>query len=138
MRLTNFSDLSFRVLLYAASKPDRLVTIDEMNGFYDVSRGHLMKVVNALTRAGYLDAVRGRSGGLKLARDPKDINLAAVLRMTETDFCLVECMRADNSCRLSPGCRLKGPLNEAMGAFIDTLGKYTLEDIKLEDSAFSF
>ena len=138
MRLTNFSDLSFRVLLFAASKQDRLVTIDEMNEFYDGSRGHLMKVVNALTRAGYLEAIRGRSGGLKLARRPEDINLAAVLRTTETDFRLVECMRPENNCRLAPGCRLTGPLNEAMAAFMETLGKYTLADIQLQESAFAF
>ena len=105
MRLTNFSDLSFRVLIFAAHKRGKLFTIDEMNAFYDVSRGHLMKVVNTLTRAGYLEAVRGRSGGLRLARPANEINLAAVLKATETDFRLVECMRADNKCRLAPGCR---------------------------------
>ncbi len=137
MRLTNFSDLSFRVLLFAASHPDRLVTIDEINGFYDVSRGHLMKVVNALTRAGYLEATRGRSGGLRLARPPGEINLAAVLRTTEPDFHLVECMQRENKCALTPGCRLKGPLFESMSAFLETLGKYTLADIQLDQSAFA-
>ena len=90
MRLTGFSDLSFRVLLYAATRPDKLVTIDEMNKFYSVSRGHLMKVVNALTRSGYLESIRGRSGGLRLAQPAEEINLASVLRATETDFNLVE------------------------------------------------
>lgn len=137
MRLTSFSDLSFRVLMYAASKQDRLFTIDEMNSFYCVSRGHLMKVVNALTKAGYLEAVRGRSGGLRLGRKPEDINLAAVLKVTETDFKLVECMRPENQCPLSPGCKLAGPLNEALASFLETLGKYTLADICLRESAFS-
>ncbi len=137
MRLTNFSDLSFRVLLYAASKQHRLVTIDEMYNFYDVSRGHLMKVVNGLTRAGYLEAVRGRTGGLRLARSPEEINLAAVLRTTETDFSLVECMRPGNKCNLSPMCRLKAPLDDAMASFMETMGKYTLADILLKESAFA-
>ncbi|XAT61504.1 Rrf2 family transcriptional regulator [Rhodobacteraceae bacterium Araon29] len=137
MRLTGFSDLSFRVLLFTATKQDKLVTIDEMNEFYSVSRGHLMKVVNALTRSGYLESIRGRSGGLRLARPPEDINLAAVLRETEADFSLVECMRAGNTCKLSPMCRLKSPLNEAMTAFMETLGKYTLEDIILQEYAFA-
>ena len=137
MRLTNFSDLSFRVLLFAAGKQDRLVTIDEMTTFYNVSRGHLMKVVSALTRSGYLEAVRGRAGGLRLAMKPEDINLAAVLRTTETDFGLVECMRPGNACRLSPMCRLTIPLHEAMSSFMDTLGKYTLADILLSDSIFA-
>lgn len=137
MRLTNFSDLSFRVLLFAASHPDRLVTIDEMNAFYDVSRGHLMKVVNALTRSGYLASTRGRSGGLRLARKPEEINLAAVLRATEPDFHLVECMRPDNKCAITPGCRLKGPMFEALAAFLEAMGRYTLADIQLEESAFA-
>ena len=137
MRLTSFSDLSFRVLLYAAAHPDRLVTIDEMNGFYDVSRGHLMKVVNGLTRSGYLISTRGRAGGVKLARNPEDINLAAVLRATEADFHLVECMRSDNKCAITPGCRLKSPMFEAMAAFLETLGRYTLADIQLDKSAFA-
>ena len=137
MRLTGFSDLSFRVLLYAATRPDKLVTIDEMNKFYSVSRGHLMKVVNALTRSGYLESIRGRSGGLRLARPAEEINLASVLRATETDFNLVECMRPGNKCKLSPMCRLKSPLNEAMYSFMETLGKYTLADIILQESAFA-
>lgn len=136
MRLTNFSDLSFRVLLFAASKRNELFTIDEMNAFYNVSRGHLMKVVNALTREGFLVAVRGRSGGLRLGRDPAEINLAAVLKAVEGDFQLVECLRTDNKCALSPGCRLPGPLNEALAAFMDTLGKYTLADIMLREAMF--
>ena len=136
MRLTSYSDLSLRVLLYSAAHPDRLVTIDEMNGFYDVSRGHLMKVVNGLTRSGFLVSTRGRSGGVKLARHPKEINLAAVLRATEPDFHLVECMRQDNRCAITPGCRLKSPIFEAMAAFLETLGKYTLADIQLDQSAF--
>ncbi|MBT8423522.1 MAG: Rrf2 family transcriptional regulator [Silicimonas sp.] len=137
MRLTNFSDLSFRVLLYAAAHPDRLVTIDEMNAFYEVSRGHLMKVVNGLTRSGFLASTRGRSGGVKLARKPSDINLAAVLRATEPDFRLVECMRPDNRCAITAGCKLKSPMFEAMAAFLETIGAYSLADIQLGSSAFA-
>lgn len=136
MRLTSFSDLSYRVLLYAASHPERLVTIDEMNRFYDVSRGHLMKVVNGLTRAGFLKSVRGRTGGVSLARAPKDINLAAVLRATEPDFQIVECMRPDNACAITQGCRLKMPMAEAMAAFLESIGKYTLADVQIQPSAF--
>ena len=137
MRLTSFSDLSFRVLLYAAAHPDRLVTINEMNEFYNVSRGHLMKVVNAMTKAGYLDSTRGRTGGFTLARRPEDINLAAVLRATEPDFNLVECMRSRNQCVLTPSCRLKGPMFEALAAFLDSIGSYTLADIEMKPSAFT-
>ncbi|GHB42244.1 DNA-binding protein [Pseudovibrio japonicus] len=137
MRLTSFSDLSFRVLMYAAANQDHLFTIDEMNSYYRVSRGHMMKVVNALTKAGYLESVRGRSGGLRLGRKPEEINLADVLITTETDFKLVECMTSHNTCPLSPACKLIGPLNEAMASFLETLGKYTLADLCLRKSTFS-
>src|SRR6185312_8071802 len=80
MQLTKFSDYALRVLMYAHAAGDRLVTIEEMAGSYRISRAHLMKVVNALTRAGYLIPVRGRSGGLKLARPAAEICLGDVVR----------------------------------------------------------
>ena len=80
MQLTKFSDYALRVLMYAQAAGDRLVTIDEMATAYGVSRAHLMKVVNTLTRAGYLTAVRGRKGGLKLAKPAERIRLGDVVR----------------------------------------------------------
>ena len=139
MRLTNFSDYALRVLMYAAAQEDRLITIEETAEVYDISRAHLMKVVNQLTRAGYLKAVRGRSGGLALAKRPGRINLGDVLRTTEPDFALVECFTKDNRCVLTPRCRLRGVLHEALAAFTGTLDRYTLADLILspEDLAFS-
>jgi Rrf2 family nitric oxide-sensitive transcriptional repressor len=132
MRLTNFSDYALRILMYAAVVQDnRLITIEETAEAYGISRAHLMKVANQLTRAGYLKAVRGRSGGLTLAK------LSDVLRATEPDFALVECMTTDNHCVISPRCRLRGALNEALGAFLETLDGYTLADLIItpKDSA---
>jgi Rrf2 family nitric oxide-sensitive transcriptional repressor len=132
MRLTNFSDYALRILMYAAVVPDgRLITIEETAEAYGISRAHLMKVANQLTRAGYLKAIRGRSGGLTLAKRPDRIRLSDVLRATEPDFALVECMTSDNRCVISPRCRLRGVLNEALTAFLDTLGGYTLADLIL-------
>ena len=138
MRLTNFSDYALRILMYAAVVPDgRLITIEETAEAYDISRAHLMKVANQLTRAGYLKATRGRSGGLTLAKRPDRIRLSEVLRATEPDFALVECMTADNRCMISPRCRLRGALNEALSAFLETLDGYTLADLIIspKDSA---
>lgn len=137
MRLTAFSDLSFRVLLYAAAHREALFTIDQMSAYYGQSRGHLMKVVNGLTRAGYLTAIRGRSGGLLLAREPEDIRLDEVLRLTETDFCLVECMRPESGCVIAEQCKLPEPFRKAMAAFIEVLSGYTLQDVILSPEAFS-
>lgn len=136
MRLTNFSDYALRVLMLAAARGGRLITIEEAARVYGISRAHLMKVVNQLTRAGFLKAVRGRAGGLTLARPPQDINLADVLRATEPDFTLVECFEAENRCLLAPCCRLRGILDEALSSFVTTVSRYTLADLLLRPEDF--
>ncbi|MBL9033892.1 MAG: Rrf2 family transcriptional regulator [Rhodospirillaceae bacterium] len=137
MRLTTFSDYALRVLMYAASTGDRLITIEETAKVYNVSRTHLMKVVNILARAGYIKGVRGRLGGFTLAKPPEEINLGAVLRTTEADFSLVECFATGNQCVLTNTCRLPQILNEALGSFITTLDRYTLADIVLTKRDFA-
>lgn len=136
MRLTTFSDYALRVLLYAANAGERLVTIEETATTYQVSRAHLMKVVNILTRTGYLKGVRGRSGGFTLAKRPEDINLGAVVRATEPDFALVECFAPGNRCVITNSCRLPQVLNEALDSFVVTLGRYTLADVMLKEIDF--
>jgi len=136
MRLTDFSDYSLRVILYAAARDGQLITIEETSKVYGISRTHLMKVANQLTRAGFLRAVRGRSGGLTLAKTPAQIRLGDVLRTTEPDFALVECFRSDNRCLITPRCRLRGALKEALAAFVGTLDRYTLADLLLRPEDF--
>ncbi|MDJ1160265.1 Rrf2 family transcriptional regulator [Chelatococcus sp. SYSU_G07232] len=136
MRLTTFSDYALRVLMYAATAGDRLVTIEETAKTYNISRAHLMKAVNILTRAGYIKGVRGRSGGFALARRPQDINLGEVVRATEPDFALVECFATGNLCIITKSCRLPQVLNEALSSFIATLDRYTLADVALARGAF--
>ena len=120
MRLTAFSDYALRVLMYAAARDGRLITIDETAGVYGISRAHLMKVVNALAHEGFIETVR----------------LGDVLRATEPDFALVECFSSGNQCLISPRCRLRGALNEALAAFIGTLDRYTLADLLLNPRDF--
>lgn len=136
MRLTQFSDYALRVMMYAAAQPGRLITIDETAAVYKVSRNHLMKVVNVLTRAGYLKAVRGRAGGFTLAVAPNRIRLGAVIRMTEPDFAMVECFTDDNRCQVTPTCKLRGIIQEALNAFVATLDRYTLSDLLLQPEDF--
>ncbi len=136
MRLTSFSDLSLRLLMYAAANQDRLITIDETSEVYDISRAHLMKIANTLARAGYLKAVRGRSGGLTLGMPPEKVRLGDVFRVTEPDFNLVECFTADNQCVITRACRLRGVLHEALDAFSATLDRYTLADLMLRPKDF--
>ena len=106
MRLTMMSDYALRVLLYAAANPDRLVTIDETQAVYDISRGHLMKIIGVLARAGILHSQRGRSGGFRLGQAPEQIRLGDVFRLTEPDFEMVECFAPTNTCAITPFCRL--------------------------------
>lgn len=136
MRLTSFSDYALRMLMYAASAGDRLVTIEESARAFNVSRTHLNKVANTLTRAGYLKAVRGRSGGLTLGRRPEAIRIGDVIRLTEPDFSLVECFATGNECVLTRSCKLSGVLSEAMASFHATLDRYTLADIALAPQDF--
>ena len=124
MRLTTLSDYALRVLMYAAAENERLVTIDETAKVYDISKAHLMKVVNILTKAGYLKSVRGRFGGFMLAMSPEEINLGAVVRTTEPDFALVECFATGNQCVLTRKCELASVLNEALVSFVTTLELY--------------
>lgn len=136
MRLTTFSDYALRVLLYAATAEDRLVTIEETAKTYNISRAHLMKVVNILTQTGYIKGIRGRSGGFALAKRPEDINLGEVVRATEPDFALVECFAKDSQCIITKSCRLPEVLNGALNAFIATLEQYTLADVMLDQAEF--
>jgi len=138
MRLTSFSDYAFRLLIFAASHGDRLITIEEAARKFAISRAHLMKVANELSRAGFLKAVRGRSGGLTLARPADEIRLSDVLVAVEPDFTLAECFGAGNLCRITPHCRLRQALDEALAAFIGALDRYTVADLVLDANAFDF
>lgn len=123
--------------MYAHSREDRLVTIEETANAYGISRAHLMKVVNILTRSGFLRGVRGRSGGFTLARAANQINLGAVIRATEPDFALVECFNPGNRCAIAHVCGLPVILNEALGAFVSVLDRHTLADITVNANDFA-
>jgi len=135
MRLTQFSDLAMRVLIHAAQNPNERFTIDEVNEIHNVPRGHLMKVVNTLTRAELLIAHRGRNGGLKLARSPDSISLAEILSLTEPDFALAECMRDADDCPLAGRCKLPSVYGSAMMAFMQTLKSQSLKDVLPAETA---
>jgi len=136
MRLTSFSDYALRMLLYAASASGRLITIEEAARTFNVSRTHLNKVANTLTRAGYLKAVRGRAGGLALGQPADTIRIGDVLRLTEPDFALVECFATGNQCVITGSCKLSRLLTEAVAAFQATLDRHTLADVALAPPDF--
>ncbi len=129
MRLTRYTDYALRVLLYLGTHPERLSTISEIATYHGISRNHLMKVVHQLGGLGYVDTLRGKGGGIRLALRPNDIIIGHVVRHTEENLEIVECFNPDNSdCVIQPGCRLKTALGEAINCFLATLDLYTLAD----------
>ncbi|WP_313805116.1 Rrf2 family transcriptional regulator [Sphingobium sp.] len=125
MKLTLFTDYSIRTLLYLASRPERLCSIAEVAQAYRISQNHLMKVVNDLVRAGYIESVRGRGGGIRLGRPPEEINIGTLVRHTEEGFDLVDC----GNCVIAPACGMTGVLKEALSAFLAVLDRYTLSNL---------
>ncbi len=132
VRLTSFSDYALRILIYAAAHPDSRVTIEAASDYFGISRAHLKKVVLKLSHEGFLISTRGRFGGFALARPPEEINLGAVVRVTEPDFGLFECFVTGNQCRISRSCALPSIANEALCAFLAVFDRHQLSDVKLK------
>ncbi len=130
MRLTLYTDYSLRVLLYlGAMNPEKLATIKEISDAYGISKNHLMKVTHELGKLGYIETIRGRGGGIRLAMKPQDIIIGQVIRQTEEDFYLVDCFNPESvGCIISPVCNLKGALNKALQAYLAVLDEYSLGD----------
>lgn len=129
MRLTTMTDYSLRLLMYVAQQPGRLCTIAEVAGAYGISEAHLMKVTHQLSLGGWLETVRGKGGGMRLAAAPADINLGAVVRGIEPDFILVDCLGSGSTCVLSGGCRLTSIVRGALESFMQHLDGHTLADL---------
>ena len=130
MKLTTFSDYTLRVLMFLALNRDRLATIPEIAAAYGISENHLMKVVQQLARAGVIESVRGKGGGIRLAREPEAIRLGQIVRASEGRAPIVECLSDDaGACRIAPACRLTAILVRAFDALYAALDEYTLADL---------
>lgn len=130
MRLTFHTDYALRLLMYLTLTPDRLTTVQEVAKTFGISKNHMMKVAHGLGRAGYVETVRGRSGGLRLKPDAGGIRIGDVVRLMEDDWRIVECFDpAENTCVIAGPCRLKGALKEALAAYLAVLDRYTLADL---------
>ena len=125
MRLTLYTDYALRVLIHLALNDDRLCSISEVSRTYDASHSHLMKVVNSLANDRFIETVRGRSGGMRLARPADQIRVGDVVRRTEEGFNLADC----SGCALSPACGLTGVLAEGMAAMMKVFDAYTIADL---------
>jgi Rrf2 family nitric oxide-sensitive transcriptional repressor len=129
MKLATFTDYSLRVLMYLAAKPGERATIAQIAQAFDVSEHHLVKVVHALGRAGWLTNTRGKGGGLELAVAAADITVGEVVREAEGQPHLAECFEEHNACLITADCRLKDVLSDALKAFYAVLDDCTIADI---------
>jgi len=130
MKLTSFTDYSLRVLIYLAARPGRRATIAEIAGAFEISEHHLTKVVHFLGKSGWLANVRGKGGGLELALAPEQIGVGGVVRATEGAALPAECFEQEGgACAITPVCKLRDVLGEAVQAFYKVLDRYTLADL---------
>ena len=131
MQLTRYTDYTLRTLIYLGLRPNQSATVSEIAEAYNISRNHLVKVAHNLGQLGYIDTMRGKSGGLTLTRDLESINCGEVVRQVEPNFALVECFDTANggSCCIIPACNLIPVLARAEKAFMDVLNQYTLADV---------
>lgn len=129
MRLTLMTDYALRLLMYLAWHPERLCTIAEIASAHGVSESHLTRITHQLGLAGWIETVRGKGGGMRLAAAPDEINLGSVVRSVEPDFALVECFAPGSACVLTGQCGLAGVLSGALDRFLGHLDSFTLADI---------
>jgi Rrf2 family nitric oxide-sensitive transcriptional repressor len=130
MRMTLQTDYALRVLIYLAIRDPQPNTVHDVAESYGISRNHLLKIVLKLRDMGLVATTRGRSGGIHLAVTPRDVNVGEVIRALGDEFPVVECMKSSGGvCVLSPICRLKGIVREALGAYLSVFDKYTLHDL---------
>ena len=129
MRLTSYTDYTLRTLIYLALTEDRLVTIAEISEHYGISEAHLNKVVHQLGLAGDIETIRGKGGGLRLARPPEVIHVGEIVRRCEPDMALVPCFGEQGTCAIEPDCVLQKAVQGALTAFLKELNRYTLADL---------
>jgi Rrf2 family transcriptional regulator, nitric oxide-sensitive transcriptional repressor len=130
MQLSLHADYALRVLVYLGTHPDRVITTKEISDSYGISKNHLVRVIHTLAKSELVRIQPGRTGGIRLARDPGAIRLGDVVRQAEPNMRLVECFTpSTNTCPIAAACALKGMLNDALSAFLEDLNRHTLEDV---------
>lgn len=136
MRLTTYTDYALRTLMYLAANRQQLVTIQDIADAHNIAKNHLTKVVHQLGILGYVESLRGRNGGLRLGREPDQINIGAVVRSTEPDFYMAECFDpSKNHCIMSAACSLKGVLYRATAAYLTVLDGVTLDNLMRQQTS---
>lgn len=137
MQLKKYTDYALRVLIFTGMRSSEdLVSVQDISETFAISQHHLRKIVFDLNKKGLIETVRGRYGGIRLAQAPEKINVGTIVRDLEQDFHLLECFdKETNHCILSPACKLKHALHEALEAFFKVLDQYTLADLIVNEEA---
>lgn len=133
MKLSRFSDIALRALMYLGAHPERVVSTAEMSGRLSVSKEHLMKCLQTLSGLDLVESVRGRGGGFRLSGKGGAIRLGSLIREIEPSLAMAECFEPVSTCPLTGNCRLAEVLAESQKAFFATLDKYTLADLLAAD-----
>lgn len=129
MRLAQHSDYALRMLIHAALCAPELTTVSEIAEEFGLSLTHLQKVAQTLAAHGYIETVRGRSGGIRLARAPETIRIGKVITATEPDFQMAPCTGESGDCPIYDPCTLRIALTSAKDAFLLELDRWTLADL---------
>ena len=142
MRLTSYTNYALRTLQLAALRAPALVRVDDVVKVHGLARPHIVKIVHRLGQLGYVETIRGKNGGLRLAQAPERIVIGKVVRDTEPSLNIVECFDDPDACVITPACLLRGALSNALTAFLETLDGYTLADLlkprrKLQQQLFA-
>ena len=133
MQLTLRSNHAMRLVMYCALNDGQVAPVSEIARACNMSEAHLAKIANLLAAHGFVETVRGRSGGVRLTRSPADLNVGDIVRTTELGRCLVECMNPEtNQCPLTKVCRFQTILGRALEAFLNVLDGYTVADLVQE------
>ena len=130
MRLTKQTSYAIRILMYCAANPDRLSRMPDIAVAYGLSEAFLFKILRPISEANLVESVRGRHGGIRLARPAAQITLLDVVRVTEENFAMADCFESEDSgCPLVDSCELNSALTRALEAFFTVLSEYTIEDL---------
>ncbi len=132
MRLTQYSNFALRTLQFLALRAPEIVTVDDVARAHRISKAHLVKVAYDLSQRGYIETLRGRNGGMRLARNAEDITVGEIIRWTEAPLELVECFNSEtNTCPLQGHCHLSRGVQRALRAFLSVLDDLTIADIAI-------
>lgn len=134
MRLTKQTNYAIRIMMYCAANKENLSQIPEIAKAYGLSELFLFKILKPLTKNDLVTSVRGRNGGIKLTRNPEDIRLSEIIRITEDNFEMAECFSDGAECPLMHSCELNSALREALNAFFAVLDKYTIADLAINNN----